>query len=132
MIMSCTKKAGHGQWQVHKGQTSLHQVVHSQAPVWEEVAVKSDTQVIDRFWGILRQGLKFVSRKPGSCLLECKVAPFNGCTAIRVPICEGRNAAVSAGFLILSASVQWARKRELLSGFAFTVSVSCCAFCHLF
>jgi len=88
-------------------------------PCGKKVAVKSDTQVIDRFWGILRQGLKYVSRKPGSCLLECKVAPFNGCIPIRAPICEGRNAAISAGFLILSASVQWARKRELLSGFAF-------------
>jgi hypothetical protein len=42
-----------------------------------------------------------------------------------------RDAAISAGCLILSASAQWARKMELLSGFAFTVSALCCAFCHL-
>ena len=38
-------------------------------PCGKTVKVKSGTQIIDRFWGILRQGLKFVSRKPGSCLL---------------------------------------------------------------
>ena len=42
-------------------------------PCGKTVKVKSGTQIIDRFWGILRQGLKFVSRKPGSCLLERKV-----------------------------------------------------------
>lgn len=35
--------------------------------------VKAGTQVIDRFWGTLRSGLKFIRRKPGSVLLERKI-----------------------------------------------------------
>ena len=42
-------------------------------PCGKKVKVKSGTQIIDRFWGILRQGLKYISRKPGTCLLERKV-----------------------------------------------------------
>ena len=42
-------------------------------PCGKTVKVKSGMQIIDRFWGILRQGLKFVSRKPSNCLLERQV-----------------------------------------------------------
>lgn len=53
MIMSCTKKSGS----------------------WSMACPHGSNLITPRcrFWGILRHGLKFVSRKPGSCLLEREV-----------------------------------------------------------
>ena len=44
-----------------------------QLPGGKTVMVKGGTQIIDRFWGLLRQGLKHIIRTPGSSLLERKV-----------------------------------------------------------
>jgi hypothetical protein len=40
-------------------------------PVGQKVKVKAGTQIIDRFWGTLRQGLKNISRQPGSARKAC-------------------------------------------------------------
>lgn len=42
-------------------------------PTGKQIKVKAGTQVIDRFWGTLRQGLKNIARKPGSALLRRKI-----------------------------------------------------------
>jgi len=42
-------------------------------PDGKQVVVKAGAQIIDRFWGLLRQSLKFINRKPGSALLQRKI-----------------------------------------------------------
>ena len=42
-------------------------------PDGQKVKVKAGTQIIDRFWGTLRQGLKNISRQPGGALLQRKI-----------------------------------------------------------
>ena len=42
-------------------------------PDGKHVVVKAGTQIIDRFWGLLRQSLKHICRKPGSVLLQRKI-----------------------------------------------------------
>ena len=42
-------------------------------PDGQTLQVQAGTQVIDRFWGTLRKGLRYINRKPGSLLLERKI-----------------------------------------------------------
>lgn len=42
-------------------------------PNGKEVKVRAGTQIIDRFWGMLRQTLRNIPRKPGSALLHRKI-----------------------------------------------------------
>lgn len=48
-------------------------VCQHKLPDGQVLKVLAGTQVIDRFWGTLRKGLKYISRKPGSALLERKI-----------------------------------------------------------
>ena len=55
-------------------------------PDGKHVVVKAGAQIIDRFWGLLRQRLKHICRKPGSVLLQRNLrAPFaNGSCGVRI------------------------------------------------
>ena len=52
---------------------SYTKVYKHKFPNGKLITVKSGTQIIDRFWGTLRQGLKHTPRQPGTALLNRKI-----------------------------------------------------------
>ena len=55
------------------GQTHYTKIYDVKTPDGDKIRAKSGTQIVDRFWGFLRNHLKNVNRTPGSAVLSRRI-----------------------------------------------------------